>query len=52
VHGDFLAQALAALPQVYAPDRGSYHYRSMAKTNYRYHLQADQVRIKKKYSDF
>ena len=44
---DFRANALAALPQIYSPEKGIYHYRSMAKTNYRGYLQGPTVRLKK-----
>ena len=33
--GGFRANALHALPDVYTPEKGIYHYRSMDKTNYR-----------------
>jgi len=41
------AQSLQALPQIYAPEKGVYHYRSMAKTNYRGYLKEPIVRLKK-----
>jgi hypothetical protein len=44
---DFRARALNALPQVYAPEKGVYHYRSMAKTNFRGYLKGPMVRLKK-----
>lgn len=44
---DFRRKALEALPQIYSPEKGIYHYRSMAKTNYRGYLQGDTVRLKK-----
>ena len=44
---EFRARALQALPQIYSPEKGIYHYRSMAKTNYRGYLQAPMVRLKK-----
>jgi len=46
-HGQFAHTARALLPAVYSAERGSYHYRSMAKTNYRGYLKADQVPLKK-----
>lgn len=45
--GSFHEKALELLPQVYSVESGIYHYRSMAKTNYRGYLQADQVPLKK-----
>ena len=45
--GAFAARARALLPQVYSCERGIYHYRSMAKTNYRGYLRADAVPLKK-----
>ncbi len=39
--------ARALLPQVYSVESGMYHYRSMAKTNYRGYLRADRVPLKK-----
>jgi hypothetical protein len=44
---DFRARALQALPQIYAPEKGVYHYRSMAKTNFRGYLKEPMVRLKK-----
>jgi len=46
-HGGFAAGAGALLPSVYSLESGIYHYRNMAKTTYRDHLQADMVRLKK-----
>jgi hypothetical protein len=43
----FAPMARALIPNVYSVERGIYHYRSMAKTNYRGYLQADVVPIKK-----
>jgi predicted nucleotidyltransferase len=43
----FRSGALNVLPMVYAPEKGIYHYRSMAKTNYRGYLQSDVVPLKK-----
>lgn len=45
--GEFATQARALLPSVYSLESGIYHYRSMAKTNYRGYLRADQVPLKK-----
>lgn len=43
----FHARAQELLPVVYSIVRGIHHYRSMAKTNFRGYLQADQVPLKK-----
>lgn len=45
--GNFRADALRALAEVYTPEKGLYHYRSMAKTNYRGYLREPMVRLKK-----
>ncbi|TNJ34003.1 nucleotidyltransferase domain-containing protein [Arenimonas terrae] len=45
--GSFANEARSLLPQVYSCERGIYHYRSMAKTNYRGYLRADRVPLKK-----
>ncbi|MNI08325.1 putative nucleotidyltransferase [compost metagenome] len=45
--GSFHERAKELLPQVYSVESGIYHYRSMAKTNYRGYLQAPQVPLKK-----
>ena len=45
--GQFRAEALRALTEVYTPEKGLYHYRSMAKTTYRGHLRESMVRLKK-----
>ncbi|NUT82938.1 nucleotidyltransferase domain-containing protein [Pseudomonas brassicacearum] len=45
--GSFHERAKALLPQVYSVESGIYHYRSMAKTNYRGYLQAAEVPLKK-----
>lgn len=39
--------ALALLPEIYSPEKGIFHYRSMAKTNYRGYLREPVVRLKK-----
>lgn len=46
-NGSFHRRALALLPTVYSVERGIYHYRSMAQTNFRGHLQSEQVPLKK-----
>lgn len=46
-HGRFAEAVRALLPQVYSCERGIYHYRSMAKTNYRGYLRAERVPLKK-----
>jgi uncharacterized protein len=43
----FRADAIKMLPNIYAPDKGIYHYLSMAKTNYRGYLREDVVPLKK-----
>jgi predicted nucleotidyltransferase len=43
----FRADALRVLPVIYTPAKGIYHYRSMAKTNYRGYLRERIVRLKK-----
>ncbi len=35
------------LPKIYSPEKGIYHYRSMAKTNYRGYLKKEMVPLKK-----
>lgn len=45
--GTFAAQVRRLLPDVYACGSGIYHYRSMARTNYRGYLKADLVPLKK-----
>jgi predicted nucleotidyltransferase len=46
-NGAFAARVRQLLGDVYRIERGIYHYRSMAKTNYRSYLRADQVPLKK-----
>jgi predicted nucleotidyltransferase len=46
-HGAFADGARGMLDAVYSVERGIYHYRSMAKTNYRDYLQTDMVPLKK-----
>ena len=43
----FRREAARLLASVYSPERGIYHYRSMAKTNYRGYLRGPVVRLKK-----
>lgn len=43
----FSSEARRLLPSVYSCEHGIYHYRSMAKTNYRGYLRADLVPLKK-----
>jgi predicted nucleotidyltransferase len=43
----FRAGALGMLPDVYAPEKGVHHYRSMARTNYRGYLREARVPLKK-----
>jgi uncharacterized protein len=43
----FRSGALSILPTIYAPEKGIYHYRSMAKTNYRGYLREEVVPLKK-----
>ncbi|VAW87753.1 Uncharacterized protein YcgL, partial [hydrothermal vent metagenome] len=45
--GAFRKQALSLLPDIYSIEKGIYHYRSMAKTNYRRYLRSDLVPLKK-----
>ena len=45
--GGFGARVRGLLAEVYNVERGIYHYRSMAKTNYRGYLRADMVPLKK-----
>ncbi len=45
--GGFAQNARALLPLVYSCASGIYHYRNMAKTNYRGYLRADLVPLKK-----
>jgi len=47
ISGAFKERALQLLPDVYAPEKGIYHYRSMAKTSYRTHLCGEVVSLKK-----
>lgn len=45
--GSFAARVRDLLPAVYSCIGGAHHYRSMAKTNYRGYLKAEQVPLKK-----
>lgn len=45
--GEFTQSARKLLPTAYSCEHGIYHYRSMARTNYRGYLQADLVPLKK-----
>lgn len=45
--GTFASSVRELLPSVYSCESGIYHYRSMAKTNYRGYLKADLVPLKK-----
>lgn len=43
----FRNESLRLLPEIYSAEKGIYHYRSMAKTNYRGYLREDMVPLKK-----
>lgn len=45
--GDFAKIARELMPEIYSVQKGIYHYRSMAKTNYRGYLKGDMVPMKK-----
>lgn len=45
--GVFRDEAIKLLPSVYSVESGIYHYRSMAKTNYRGYLRDEMVPLKK-----
>lgn len=45
--GGFAAGARELMPHVYSNEAGIYHYRSMARTNYRGYLRAELVPLKK-----
>ena len=45
--GAFARQARELLREIYSPDAGIHHYRSMARTNFRPVDQAEMVRLKK-----
>lgn len=46
-HGVFADESRALMPDVYSIESGIYHYRSMAKTNFRGYLQTETVPLKK-----
>jgi predicted nucleotidyltransferase len=46
-HESFTQAVRNLLPQIYSCERGIYHYRSMAKTNYRGYLRTELVPLKK-----
>lgn len=45
--GSFAQTARELTPKIYSVEKGIYHYRSMAKTNYRGYLKGDMVPLKK-----
>lgn len=45
--GSFAQKARDLTPEIYSIEKGIYHYRSMAKTNYRGYLKSDRVPLKK-----
>ncbi|MBN4063178.1 nucleotidyltransferase domain-containing protein [Cardiobacterium sp. AH-315-I02] len=45
--GVFRETALELLPQIYSVEQGIYHFRSIAKTNYRGYLRSELVPLKK-----
>ncbi len=45
--GNFASAVRELLPDIYSPEKGIHHYRSMAKTNYRGYLKGDLVPLKK-----
>lgn len=45
--GVFREESLKILPSIYSVEKGIYHYRSMAKTNYRGYLREEMVPLKK-----
>jgi len=51
-NGCFRREARELLPDIYSVERGIYHYRSMAKTNYRGYLRGDMVPLKKYFHVF
>jgi predicted nucleotidyltransferase len=46
-NGSFRKDVYDLLPEIYSIKKGIYHYRSMAKTNYRGYLKQDTVPLKK-----
>ena len=45
--GSFREESRKILPSIYSVEKGIYHYRSMAKTNYRGYLRDEMVPLKK-----
>lgn len=45
--GFFREKALKLLPEIYSVEKGIYHYRSTAKSNYREYLRGEMVPLKK-----
>lgn len=45
--GFFASQVRELLPSIYSHEKGIYHYKHMAKTNYRGYLRKDEVPLKK-----
>lgn len=45
--GNFRDQSLKLLPSIYSVEKGIYHYRSMARSNYRSYLREESVPLKK-----
>jgi predicted nucleotidyltransferase len=45
--GEFRDRTRELLPDIYSVEKGIYHYRSMAKTNYRGYLREEMVPLKK-----
>lgn len=45
--GNFREESRKILPSIYSVEKGIYHYRSMAKTNYRGYLRDEMVPLKK-----
>jgi len=45
--GNFREESRKILPRIYSVEKGIYHYRSMAKTNYRGYLRDEMVPLKK-----
>jgi len=45
--GKFREESMKILPSIYSVEKGIYHYRSMAKTNYRGYLRKSMVPLKK-----
>lgn len=45
--GSFREGVLKLLPTIYSVEKGIYHYRNMAKTNYRGYLREEMVPLKK-----